>query len=65
MPSAEDLEGMYCEDYSDQEGQDFKYLAFVTFSGDFMVEPVSENLTGQAHEIYRRYGKSTDIKVYR
>ncbi len=65
MPTVEDLATLYSEDYSDQDGSDFKYLSFTTYGGTTKVESIGENLTRQVHEIYKKYGNQTRISVYR
>lgn len=65
MPTYEELASLYSEDYSDQDGEDFRFLAFVTYGGTKHVEPIGDNLTKQAHDIYKKYGKQTQISVYK
>lgn len=65
MPTMEELSTLYCEDYSDQDEGDFKFLSFTPYGGEAKVEQVGENLARQAHDIYRKFGKKTQIRVYR
>lgn len=66
MPTMEELSTMYCEDYSDQDGADFKFLSYQPYGGEnAKVESVETNLARQAHKIYTTYGNQTQIRVYR
>lgn len=65
MPTMEELAGLYCEDYSDQDGTDFRFLSYTTYGGKAAVEQVGDNLARQTNDIYRKYGSKTQIRVYR
>ncbi len=65
MPTMEELSSFYCEDYSDQDGGDFRFLSYTPYMGETHVEVVTDNLAKQTYEIYRRFGKKTRIRVYR
>lgn len=65
MLTMEELEELYCEDYSDQDGGEFKFLSFTPYGGSAKVEAVGDNLARQANDIYKRFGSKTQIRVYR
>ena len=65
MPTMEELTNLYCEDYSDQDGEGFRFLSYTPYGGAAKVEQIGDNLARQTNDIYKRFGRKTQIRVYR
>lgn len=58
-------EGMYWEDYDDQNSSDFSYVGYIDLSGKPVVVPITEDLAVQVAEVKRCNGSGTSVRVYR
>lgn len=65
MVSLDTIVGLYSEDYDDQEGSEFTFVSYTDLNGQTCVDEIGENLAGQVHELRRKYGSRSQIKVYR
>lgn len=63
MPTYEELQEHYWEDYDDQDNTNFRYITFVTKRGSQYVQEIQPNVLKQVFDMKKKHGPM-QIRVY-